>query len=41
MSRYINFDTRRVGGIRFVRLGRIFISFGVSRSYRPLGTRES
>jgi hypothetical protein len=37
MRTLFNFDTRRVGGIRFIRLGRIFLSFGVSREYRPLG----
>jgi hypothetical protein len=33
----INFDTRRVGGVRFVKLGRLTLSFSVSRSYRPIG----
>ena len=31
-----NICTRRIGGIRFVKIGRLFISFGLSREYRPL-----
>jgi len=31
-----NFSTRKVGGLRFVKLGRLTFSFCVSRSYRPL-----
>lgn len=29
--RWLNFETRRVGGIRFVKLGRLGFSFWVSR----------
>jgi len=32
----INFSTRRVGGLRFVKLGRFTFMFCVSREYRPL-----
>jgi hypothetical protein len=31
-----NFSTRRVGGLRFVKLGRFTFMFCVSREYRPL-----
>jgi hypothetical protein len=31
-----NVSTRRVGGIRFVKIGRFTFSFCISRSYRPL-----
>ena len=29
-------STRRVGGIRFLKIGRFTFSFCVARSYRPL-----
>jgi hypothetical protein len=31
-----NISTRRVGGIRFLKIGRFTFSFCVARSYRPL-----
>ncbi len=31
-----NFSTKRVGGLRFVKLGRLTISFSVARDYRAL-----
>jgi hypothetical protein len=31
-----NFSTRRVGGIRFVKLGRFCFSFCITRQYTPL-----
>lgn len=34
-----NISTRRVGGIRFVRLGRFCFSFCVCRAYRDLNAR--
>jgi hypothetical protein len=40
MSNIFNIQYRRVGGIRFVKIGRLFFSFGVSRQYRPLNTTE-
>jgi len=32
-----NFSQRKVGGIRFVKLGRFNVSFSLSRAYRPIG----
>ena len=32
----INFCQRKVGGIRFLRLGRLTVSFCVSKKYKPL-----
>jgi hypothetical protein len=32
----VNFSTRRVGGIRFFKLGRFTLAFSVSREYRAL-----
>lgn len=29
-------DTRKVGGIRFVKLGRLTMSYSVSRAFRPI-----
>ena len=29
-------STRRVGGLRFVKIGRLTVSWCVSREYRPL-----
>lgn len=34
-----NFSTRKVGGLRFVKLGRICFSFCVTREFRPLQTQ--
>jgi hypothetical protein len=31
-----NFSTRRVGGLRFIKLGRFCLSFCVTRQYRPI-----
>jgi hypothetical protein len=31
-----NFSTRRVGGIRFIKLGRFCFSFCLTREYRAL-----
>lgn len=37
MTKLLNVSTRRVGGLRFFKLGRICISISVSRrDYRPL-----
>jgi hypothetical protein len=32
-----NFSHRKVGGLTFIRLGRLTLSFSVGSSYRPLG----
>jgi hypothetical protein len=31
-----NVSTRRIGGLRFVKIGRFTLIFCVSRDYRPL-----
>jgi hypothetical protein len=31
-----NFSTKRVGGLRFVKLGRLCFCFAITREYRPL-----
>ena len=31
-----NLSTRKVGGIRFLKIGRFTLAFSVSRAYRPL-----
>ena len=31
-----NFSTRRIGGIRFIKLGRLCFSFCLTREYKPL-----
>jgi len=36
MLRFLNISTRRVGGIRFLKIGRLTLSCCVSRAYRPL-----
>lgn len=36
MRGMFNFSTRRVGGLRFVKLGRICFSFCITREFRPL-----
>lgn len=32
-------DYRRVGGLRFLKLGRLTLSWSVSREFRPIGAR--
>jgi len=34
--RFLNFSSRRVGGIRFIKIGRLTICFSISSSYRPM-----
>lgn len=36
-----NISTRRVGGLRFVKIGRLTFSFCISRQYRPFGQRQA
>jgi hypothetical protein len=36
MSALFNVSYRKVGGLRFFKLGRLNLSFSVSRSYKPL-----
>jgi hypothetical protein len=33
-----NVSTRRVGGVRFLKLGRFCFSFCVTREFRPIGS---
>lgn len=33
----LNISTRKVGGLRFVKIGRFCFSFCISRYYRPIG----
>ncbi len=40
MRALFNVSTRKVGGIRFVKIGRLTLSFSVSRSYRAIGTKH-
>jgi hypothetical protein len=35
-KRAINFSCRKVGGLRFMKLGRFTFMFCVSKEYRPL-----
>jgi hypothetical protein len=39
LMRFFNCDYRRVGGLRFLKLGRLTVSWSVSRVYRPIGSR--
>ena len=36
MERFFNFSFKKVGGVRFLKLGRLFFSFGISKAYRPI-----
>lgn len=36
MSALFNISTRRIGGLRFIKLGRFCFSFCVTREYRSL-----
>ena len=33
---FFNVSFRTVGGVRFLKVGRLFFSFGLSSSYRPI-----
>ena len=33
---FFNVSCRKVGGVRFLKVGRFFFSFGLSSSYRPI-----
>ncbi len=35
-----NISTRKIGGLRFVKVGRFCFSFCVTRAYRPLGEQS-
>lgn len=35
-ARFFNISWRKVGGLRFLKLGRLTLMFCVSNSYRPL-----
>lgn len=37
MQRVFNVSSRKVGGIWFVKIGRLTFSFCVSRAYHPVG----
>jgi hypothetical protein len=39
MPPFFNVSTRRVGGIRFLKIGRLTLAFAVARAYRPIGER--
>jgi hypothetical protein len=41
MTRYLNISSRRVGGIRFVKIGRLCFSFCVCAQYKPLNRQEN
>jgi hypothetical protein len=30
------FSTRKVGGLRFIKLGRLTVSYSISKAYKPL-----
>lgn len=36
----IKFDTRKIGGLRFIKLGRFCVSFCRCREFRRIGERE-
>jgi hypothetical protein len=36
VSKLFNISTRRIGGIRFVKIGRLTMSYCVSRAYKPV-----
>jgi len=35
-----NLSTRRIGGIRFIKLGRLCLSFCVTRAYKPISSHS-
>lgn len=43
MTGFLNFSTRKVGGLRFVKIGRLTLSYSIARRhapFRPLKGRE-
>lgn len=41
MSDLFNIDFRRVGAINFLKIGRLTLSWSVSRRFSPIGSRAS
>jgi hypothetical protein len=39
MNKVFNVSCRKVGGIRFLKVGRFNVSWSVSRAYRPIGAK--
>ncbi|MDQ5916739.1 MAG: hypothetical protein QG584_2633 [Pseudomonadota bacterium] len=37
----LNISTRKIGGLRFVKIGRFCFSFCITRQYRPIGSTKS
>lgn len=37
----LNFSTKRVGGLRFLRIGRFCFSFCITRAYRDMNAVRS
>lgn len=35
-SAWFNVSTRRVGGLRFIKVGRLCLSFCITKTYRPM-----
>jgi len=36
MAKIFNFSTRRVGGLRFIKIGRLTLSYSLAKAYKPL-----
>jgi len=41
MNKVFNVSCRKVGGIRFLKVGRFNVSWSVSRAYRPIGEKSA
>lgn len=39
-TKFLNFSTRKVGGLRFIKIGRLTLSWSISTKFRPLPTEE-
>jgi hypothetical protein len=35
-----NISTRKIGGIRFIKLGKLCLSFCVTAKYKPIGDKS-
>ena len=40
MLHLLNIDFRRVGAISFLKVGRLTLSWSVSRAYAPIGSKR-
>ena len=41
MKTIFNFSFKKVGGLRFIKIGRLTLSYSIAKSYRPIGVKAN